>query len=84
MLDGAEEEGFVVVVDDDDDEEEEKGAIPVVQKMMLKSSTPARKCDELLRLLIHGVLHLLGYDHEVARDARRMQAKERALWKAVA
>jgi rRNA maturation RNase YbeY len=40
--------------------------------------------DELLRLLIHGVLHLLGFDHEVARDARRMQARERALWKAVA
>jgi len=40
--------------------------------------------EELLRLLIHGVLHLLGYDHEVARDAKRMQAKERALRKAVA
>ncbi|MBM4384238.1 MAG: rRNA maturation RNase YbeY [Deltaproteobacteria bacterium] len=40
--------------------------------------------EELLRLLIHGVLHLLGYDHEIARDAKRMQAKERALRKAVA
>jgi probable rRNA maturation factor len=40
--------------------------------------------DELLRLLIHGVLHLLGYDHERARDAKRMRAKERALWKAAA
>ena len=40
--------------------------------------------DELLRLVIHGVLHLLGFDHELPRDARRMQAKERALWKAVA
>jgi probable rRNA maturation factor len=40
--------------------------------------------EELLRLLIHGVLHLLGYDHELARDAKRMQAKERALRKAVA
>ena len=40
--------------------------------------------DELLRLLIHGVLHLLGYDHERARDAKRMRAKERSLWKAAA
>jgi probable rRNA maturation factor len=40
--------------------------------------------DELLRLLIHGVLHLLGHDHEIPRDARRMRAKERALWKAAA
>jgi probable rRNA maturation factor len=32
------------------------------------------------RLLIHGVLHLLGYDHEVSeREARRMQRRERAL-----
>jgi probable rRNA maturation factor len=39
--------------------------------------------DELLRLLIHGVLHLLGFDHERPRDARRMRARERQLWKAV-
>jgi probable rRNA maturation factor len=39
--------------------------------------------DELLRLLIHGVLHLLGHDHQIARDAKRMRAKERVLWKAV-
>lgn len=40
--------------------------------------------DELLRLTIHGVLHLLGYDHEIEADARRMRARERALFKAVA
>ena len=40
--------------------------------------------DELLRLLIHGVLHLLGFDHQAAADARRMRRKERALWKALA
>ena len=32
------------------------------------------------RLLVHGLLHLLGYDHErSASEARRMQRKERAL-----
>lgn len=40
--------------------------------------------DELLRLTIHGVLHLLGFDHELAADARRMRARERALWETVA
>ena len=36
--------------------------------------------DELERLLIHGVLHLLGYDHERSREeARRMQRRERDL-----
>ena len=32
------------------------------------------------RLLVHGLLHLLGYDHErSAAEARRMQRRERAL-----
>jgi probable rRNA maturation factor len=32
---------------------------------------------ELDRLLIHGVLHLLGYDHErSATEARRMRRRE--------
>ena len=36
-------------------------------------------------LLIHGVLHLLGYDHERSRaDARRMFARERELAAATA
>ena len=37
--------------------------------------------DECLRLLIHGVLHLLGYDHARPAEARVMRAKERALWR---
>jgi probable rRNA maturation factor len=36
--------------------------------------------DEVRTLLIHGMLHLLGYDHErSAAAARRMQAVERRL-----
>ena len=40
--------------------------------------------DELAKLMIHGVLHLLGHDHEEAAEARRMRAEERRLWRAVA
>jgi probable rRNA maturation factor len=40
---------------------------------------------ELTHLLIHGTLHLLGYDHEVSPAAARlMRAKERELWRLVA
>ena len=32
---------------------------------------------ELARLIVHGVLHLLGYDHHRPQDGRRMKAAER-------
>ncbi len=39
---------------------------------------------ELRRLLVHGVLHLLGYDHERGpRDAALMARKEKAILKTV-
>ncbi len=34
---------------------------------------------ELLHLLTHGVLHILGYDHEAPDDARKMHAREELL-----
>jgi probable rRNA maturation factor len=34
---------------------------------------------ELDLLLVHGVLHLLGYDHDSDEDAAAMQARERAV-----
>jgi len=41
--------------------------------------------SRLRTLLIHGVLHLVGYDHEKSRvDARRMFARERELTAALA
>jgi probable rRNA maturation factor len=30
-------------------------------------------------MIVHGTLHLLGFDHERAADARRMEGRERAL-----
>ncbi|NJD69735.1 MAG: rRNA maturation RNase YbeY [Candidatus Methylomirabilota bacterium] len=33
--------------------------------------------DELVALLIHGILHLLGYDHQTPSEARRMKRLER-------
>jgi probable rRNA maturation factor len=40
--------------------------------------------EELTALLIHGILHLLGYDHErSARAARVMQSLERKVYRAL-
>jgi probable rRNA maturation factor len=39
--------------------------------------------DELERLLIHGVLHLIGHDHEQPGERRRMVREERRLADAV-
>jgi probable rRNA maturation factor len=37
--------------------------------------------EEILRLLIHGILHLLGYDHETTdREAKRMKRKEHTIF----
>ncbi|WP_447974851.1 rRNA maturation RNase YbeY [Nitrospira sp. Kam-Ns4a] len=50
-----------------------------------QAAEAGRRLDhELAALLIHGVLHLLGYDHErSARAAARMRRKERAVLQAV-
>jgi probable rRNA maturation factor len=35
--------------------------------------------DELALLVVHGTLHLLGWDHEVDVEAEKMEAREREL-----
>jgi len=35
--------------------------------------------DEIALLVVHGVLHLLGMDHEVEADAERMEQREQEL-----
>lgn len=40
--------------------------------------------DELLRLLVHGLLHLTGYDHEInTYQKKKMEKKERELFDAI-
>ncbi len=53
-------------------------SIPTARRQALQSG---RSLDqELAVLVIHGVLHLCGYDHERSeREARRMRRKERTI-----
>lgn len=39
--------------------------------------------DEVVRLLIHGVLHLLGHDHERPDEASAMRSEERRVLRAL-
>ena len=39
--------------------------------------------DEVARLLVHGALHLVGYDHVRRADARVMREQERRVWRAL-
>lgn len=35
--------------------------------------------DEFALMVVHGILHLLGWDHELDDDAERMESRERQL-----
>lgn len=49
----------------------------VVAREAADQGKPLR--DHYAHLTIHGVLHLLGYDHETAREADRMERLERRI-----
>jgi probable rRNA maturation factor len=38
-----------------------------------------RKEEECFHLIIHGILHVLGFDHEKAHDAANMEEHEQAI-----
>jgi probable rRNA maturation factor len=43
-----------------------------------------RPANHVAHLVVHGVLHLMGYDHENDADAERMEALERRILKRLA
>jgi probable rRNA maturation factor len=52
--------------------------VPVVLREAREQGKPAEA--HFAHLIVHGMLHLQGYDHETgARDARRMEAREREI-----
>lgn len=57
-------------------------SVPTAQRQALEAGRSLE--EELVVLLIHGVLHLCGYDHERSeQEAARMRRRERAILKSV-
>jgi probable rRNA maturation factor len=54
---------------------------PVVAREAVEQGKPL--AAHYAHLLIHGALHAQGWDHERAADARRMEARERDLLRAL-
>ena len=50
---------------------------PVVAREAAEQRKPPR--HHYAHLTVHGILHLLGHDHETGRDARRMEALEKRI-----
>ncbi len=66
------------------------GGVPPLGEVIIAYPQAARQAaehghsvgDEIARLLIHGTLHLLGYDHAEAKEERRMRTREEELLEA--
>jgi probable rRNA maturation factor len=48
----------------------------VLREAAEQGKTPV---DHLSHLIVHGILHLLGYDHETGPDAEAMETEEREI-----
>ena len=67
------------------------GGAPLLGEVVIAYPTALRQAQEhghpadaeVARLLIHGILHLLGYDHAQPEEERRMRAREEELVEAV-
>jgi len=74
------EDGPTDVLSFPQDEQDEDGVRVlgdvVIAPAVAARNNPEHAQDELRLLLVHGILHLLGYDHEVDRERARMWARQ--------
>ncbi len=57
------------------------GDIAVALETVLGEAAAEDKCaaDHLSHMIVHGMLHLLGFDHEDDKDAEKMESEEIAI-----
>ena len=54
-------------------------ALPHADLCHIRRCSECSLDDELALLVVHGVLHLLGWDHAEDEEAERMEARERVV-----
>jgi len=52
-------------------------SLPTARRQAQEAGRPVE--EELAHLVVHGLLHLLGYDHREEREEREMRAREEPL-----
>lgn len=74
------EDGPTDVLSFPQDEQDEDGVRVlgdvVIAPAVAARNNPDHTQDEVRLLLVHGILHLLGYDHEAAEERVRMWARQ--------
>jgi probable rRNA maturation factor len=55
------------------------GDVVISAETAARQAAAGRLRDELALLLVHGILHLLGYDHGTARERQRMWKRQAEL-----
>ena len=75
---------FALDEDDEDEPELMEGQLHLLGDIIISAETATRQAEEfghglereIVYLAVHGLLHLLGYDHMVEEDKVIMRAKE--------
>ncbi|MBQ7882928.1 MAG: rRNA maturation RNase YbeY [Phascolarctobacterium sp.] len=82
---------FALDEDDEDEPELLEGQLHLLGDIIISAETAARQAEEfghglereIVYLAVHGLLHLLGYDHMVEEDKVVMRAKEEEALRAI-
>ncbi len=69
------------------DDSEEPPFGPLLGDIIIAKETVKREAEELgipfkhhiIHLIVHGTLHLFGYDHQIEEEAEEMEAEERLI-----
>lgn len=82
---------FALDEDDEDEPELVEGQLHLLGDIIISAETATRQAEEfghglereIVYLAVHGLLHLLGYDHMVEEDKVIMRAKEEEALRAI-